>query len=99
MSGITLENCNVATLGSHSALNIFRGAKAENLGTVVVATPIQRKLYERYSEIVDRIIEIPSYEAFPTVEDQLNDLGCVVIPHGSFVAYLGMERNKQMRVP
>ncbi|MEK7177408.1 MAG: formate--phosphoribosylaminoimidazolecarboxamide ligase, partial [Patescibacteria group bacterium] len=36
---------------------------------------------------------------FPEIEKKLIDKNIVVIPHGSFVAYLGMEGNKKMTLP
>ncbi|MCX6767203.1 MAG: formate--phosphoribosylaminoimidazolecarboxamide ligase [Candidatus Micrarchaeota archaeon] len=86
----------VATLGSHSALQILKGAKDEGFETVCVTTPNRTKLYSAY-KFIDEVMEIPSFKEFDSVEDELARRNAVVVPHGSFVEYLGMEANKKMR--
>lgn len=88
----------IATLGSHTALQILKGAKDEGFKTIVVATTSKIPLYNRF-KFIDKIIEIPSYSDFPKVESKLIKEKAIIIPHGSFVAYLGIKANKEMRVP
>ena len=88
----------IATIGSHSALQILKGAKDEKFKTIVVSTPRRISLYKRFS-FIDKIIEIPHFSVFPEVEKQLLKENAIIIPHGSFVAYLGMKENKNMKVP
>lgn len=88
----------IATLGSHSALQILKGAKDEGFSTIVVVTPDRTSLYKRF-KFIDKIIEIESYSDFPKIEKQLIREKAILIPHGSFVAYLGLEENKKMKVP
>ncbi len=88
----------IATLGSHSALQILKGAKDEGLKTLVIALNNQISFYKRYP-FVDEIVGIDSFSEFPKIEKQLYDKNIIVIPHGSFVAYLGMEGNKKMTLP
>lgn len=89
----------IVTLGSHSALQILKGAKDEGFKTAVVATPDRTSLYKSYSNFIDEVLEISSWNEFPKLEKQLLARNCIIIPHGSFVAYLGMEENKKMKVP
>ncbi|MBI2334471.1 formate--phosphoribosylaminoimidazolecarboxamide ligase [Candidatus Daviesbacteria bacterium] len=88
----------IVTLGSHSALQILKGAKDEGFETAVVATPDRVSLYKSYSNFIDKILEINSWEEFPKLEKDLLKRNCIIIPHGSFVAYLGMDENKKMKV-
>lgn len=88
----------IATLGSHSALQILKGAKDEGFKTLVVATPNRVSLYKRF-KFIDKIIEIASFADFPKIEKQLIKENAILIPHGSFVAYLGLEEHKKMKVP
>lgn len=88
----------IATLGSHSALQILKGAKDEGFKTIVVATPNRISLYNRF-DFIDKIVEIKSYADFPKIEKQLLKEKAVIVPHGSFVAYLGLEEHKKMKVP
>lgn len=88
----------IATLGSHSALQILKGAKDEGFKTICIATPDRTSLYSRF-KFIDKIIEIAKFSSFPKIEDKLIKEWAIVIPHGSFVAYLGLDENKKMRVP
>ncbi|OGD93730.1 5-formaminoimidazole-4-carboxamide-1-(beta)-D-ribofuranosyl 5'-monophosphate synthetase [Candidatus Curtissbacteria bacterium RIFCSPHIGHO2_01_FULL_41_44] len=88
----------IATLGSHSALQILKGAKDEGFSTLCVATSDRVSLYKRFN-FIDKIIEISSFADFPKIENLLIKEKAIIIPHGSFVAYLGLEENKKMRVP
>jgi 5-formaminoimidazole-4-carboxamide-1-(beta)-D-ribofuranosyl 5'-monophosphate synthetase len=88
----------IATLGSHSALQILRGAKDEGFRTMVICTPDRTRFYERF-KFIDVIETIPSYGDFASAEHLLKDQQAILIPHGSFVAYLGKERNKALTTP
>jgi 5-formaminoimidazole-4-carboxamide-1-(beta)-D-ribofuranosyl 5'-monophosphate synthetase len=87
----------IATLGSHSALQILKGAKDEGLQNLVIAAAGRDALYRRYP-FVDETKAIPSYDDFEALDDDLAAQGCVMIPHGSFVAYLGESVNESMKV-
>ena len=88
----------IATLGSHSALQILKGAHDEGFKTILVCTKDRTSLYKRF-KFVDKIIEIHSYAGFPKVEGELARENAIIIPHGSFIAYLGLDENKKMKVP
>lgn len=85
----------IATLGSHSALQILKGAHDEGFKTLVIALNKQINFYKRYS-FIDEIIGVNTFSEFPEIEKKLINKNIIVIPHGSFVAYLGMEGNKKM---
>lgn len=92
------KNYTITTLASHSALQILKGAKDEGFKTLVVSLPERANLYGFYSRFIDEVITIPSWSKFPTVEKKLIAANSILIPHGSFVAYLGLEQNKKMKV-
>lgn len=92
-----LNAVKIATLGSHSALQILKGARDEGFKTICVATPDRVSLYSRFN-FIDKILKIPSFSDFPKIEKKLIAEKAVVIPHGSFVAYLGLSVNKKMKV-
>ena len=94
-----IKNITIVTIGSHSALQILKGAKDEGFKTAVVATPDRIPLYSSYTNFIDEIIKIKNWKDFPKLEKQLIKRNSIVIPHGSFVAYLGMDENKKMKVP
>jgi len=88
----------ISTLGSHSALQILKGAKDEGFKTLVIALNKQINFYKRFP-FIDEIVGVNAFPEFPKIEKKLIDKNVVVIPHGSFVAYLGMEGNKKMTLP
>lgn len=88
----------IATLGSHSALQILKGAKDEGFKTLVIALNKQITFYQKFP-FIDEIIGVNSFSEFPKIEKKLQGKNIIIIPHGSFVAYLGMEGNKKMTLP
>ena len=92
-----IKDYTIVTLGSHSALQILKGAKDEGFKTAVVATPDRLTLYKTYNNFIDEILKIDSWKNFPTLEKQLIKRNAIIIPHGSFVAYLGLDQNKNMK--
>src|SRR3989344_1943965 len=87
----------IATLGSHSALQILKGAKDEGFKTLLITTD-RADFYKRF-KFIDEILTIPSYSQFPKLEKTLKDKNAVLIPHGSFVAYLDNEKTKKLKAP
>ncbi|MFA6023827.1 MAG: formate--phosphoribosylaminoimidazolecarboxamide ligase [Candidatus Gracilibacteria bacterium] len=81
----------IATLGSHTALQILKGAKDEGFKTIAIVTPQTRRVFESFP-VADELIEIPSFDQYFTIEDQLIQKNAIVIPHGSFVSYVGPEK-------
>lgn len=88
----------IATLGSHSALQILKGAYDEGFKTLVIALKKQVSFYQRFP-FIEEIISVDTFSDFPLIEKELKDKKIIIIPHGSFVAYLGMEGNKKMTLP
>lgn len=79
----------VATICSHSALNIFKGAKDEGFKTLGLCLPGADKLYRRY-DLLDDVIFVEKYQDIldEKVQEQLRQKNAIVIPHGSFNAYI-----------
>ena len=86
----------IATIASHSCLQILKGAKDEGFTTLAVATKKATPFYQTFP-FIDKIITIDTYTEFPKIENELIKKNAIVIPHGSFVAYLGFEENKKMK--
>ncbi len=83
----------IATLGSHTALQILKGAKEEGIKAIAICTKETRKPYDSFG-VADEIIEIDSFENFFEIEKILMEKNAIVIPHGSFVSYLGPQKIK-----
>lgn len=88
------QDYTIATLGSHSALQILKGAKDEGFKTLLITTNERADFYNRFS-FIDTVTSVVSFKELPKIKDKKT----IIIPHGSFVAYLGMEGNKNMTVP
>lgn len=93
-----IKKYSIVTLGSHSALQILKGAKDEGFSTIAICTPQRTPLYKYYNKFIDEIIEIPHWRDFPLVEKKLIKKNAIIIPHGTFVSYLGLDENKNMKV-
>jgi 5-formaminoimidazole-4-carboxamide-1-(beta)-D-ribofuranosyl 5'-monophosphate synthetase len=88
----------VATLGSHSALQILKGAHDEGFNTLAIANVVTQRLYKSFA-FVDEVIAIERYEDFMSLVPELEQRKIIIVPHGSFVAYLSLEEHKRMSIP
>jgi 5-formaminoimidazole-4-carboxamide-1-(beta)-D-ribofuranosyl 5'-monophosphate synthetase len=87
------DKITVGTLGSHSALNIFKGAKEEGLRTVCVCTPRNEIIYRKFP-LADHVIIVENFTQLldEKIQEKLQRLNTILIPHGSFTAYLNTEQ-------
>jgi 5-formaminoimidazole-4-carboxamide-1-(beta)-D-ribofuranosyl 5'-monophosphate synthetase len=82
------KNFKIATICSHSSLQIFHGARQEGIKTIGIVLKGRRKLYESFPfGRPDEFIEVDSYADIPVKE--LVEEDAIIIPHGSFVEYTG----------
>jgi 5-formaminoimidazole-4-carboxamide-1-(beta)-D-ribofuranosyl 5'-monophosphate synthetase len=86
----------IATLGSHSALQILKGARDEGMRNLVICKEGAEKPYKSYG-VADEIITIKDWSSWDSkLEEELKKRNAIVIPHGSFIAYMGHENVKKM---
>ncbi|UCC58279.1 MAG: formate--phosphoribosylaminoimidazolecarboxamide ligase [Candidatus Bathyarchaeum sp.] len=91
----------IGTLGSHSALNIFKGAKEEGFSTVCVCKKESEIVYKRFP-LADQVIRVEDFSELldDDVQQKLREANTILVPHGSFNAYVGTERIiDKLRVP
>lgn len=82
------RNFKIATICSHSALQIFHGARKQKIKTVGICTEKSRELYESFPDASpDEFIMVDDYSEIP--EDELVEKEAILVPHGSFVEYAG----------
>ena len=88
-----LNELAIGTLGSHSALNIFKGAKEEGFRTVCICTEKNAILYKKFP-LADEIIIVKDFTELlrEELQEKLRRLNVILIPHGSFTAYLSTEQ-------
>lgn len=93
----------IATICSHSALQIFHGAKLEGLQTIGITNSKSKPVYDAFPmSRPDKYIEIEQYSDIlkKEVQEQLLEENAVVVPHGSFVEYVGAKNiENQLEVP
>jgi len=88
----------VATLGSHSALQILKGARDEGMKNLVICKKGKERPYQSFG-VADEILMIDEWDDFDeSIEEELLKRNAIMVPHGSFVAYLGYERVQKMKV-
>ncbi|MBV8153491.1 MAG: formate--phosphoribosylaminoimidazolecarboxamide ligase [Candidatus Eremiobacteraeota bacterium] len=88
----------IATLGSHSALQILKGAHDEGFKTLAISNRETERLYRSFA-FVDDVIVLNAYSEFMGLMDELKSRKCIIVPHGSFVAYLSLDEHKKMTIP
>ncbi len=95
-----LENISIATLGSHSALQILKGAKELGFRTVVICKKGREEVYRRF-RVADKIIVLDEFIDVmkPEILKKLKEENAIMIPHGSLIAYVGVENIKKLELP
>ncbi|XES77447.1 MAG: formate--phosphoribosylaminoimidazolecarboxamide ligase [Candidatus Bathyarchaeia archaeon] len=83
----------IGTLGSHSSLNIFKGAKEEGFRTVCVCKEKDVLMYQKFP-LVDELIVVKDFTELlnEELQEKLRRLNVILIPHGSFTAYLSTQQ-------
>ena len=102
LSSYNLSNLTIATLGSHSALDVCRGAKNLGFKTLVMTEKGREKTYEKYYKTdgklgcVDETITLNKFSDLlkPEVQKQLLEKNCIFVPNRSFEAYLNFDYEK-----
>lgn len=79
----------IATLGSHSALQILKGARDEGFKNLVICKKGQAQAYHAF-RVADEIIELDSFDELIGLEKQLIKDNVIMIPHGSFFRAYGL---------
>jgi len=87
-------NYTIATIGSHSALQILKGAKDEGFKTLLFTLKENLEFYRKYS-FIDEFEILKNYGDLLKIEPKFITRNIVMIPHGSFVAYLGKEFDRK----
>jgi 5-formaminoimidazole-4-carboxamide-1-(beta)-D-ribofuranosyl 5'-monophosphate synthetase len=91
----------IATVCSHSSLQIFHGAKQEGFRTLgIVVGEQRRRFYDAFPlGKPDEFLMVENYKEILTLTKKLQDQNTIVIPHGSFVEYLGPDMFMTLQLP
>jgi len=87
----------IATLGSHSALQILKGAKDEGFSTIAICEKGREKPYKNF-KVADEIITLKSFSELPKIEGQLKEKNAILIPHGTYTGALSQEEIEKLNV-
>ena len=90
----------IATLGSHCALQVLKGAKDEGLKTILVCERKRERLYRRFS-FIDELILVDSFAEILEQKNQsiLEKNDAVLIPHGTLIAQMSSEQIESIKTP
>jgi len=90
----------VATICSHSSLQIFHGARQEGFRTLGIAIGERPKFYDAFPLArPDEFFLAESYEDIIDRAGELVEGNVVTVPHGSFVEYMGARAFANLEVP
>jgi len=97
LSSYDKKKLQMATICSHTALQIFHGARQEGIRTIGICTEKRRKVYEAFPKgCPDEFIVVDDLKSIPF--EELSEKNAVLIPHGSLVEYSG-DKLSSLRVP
>ena len=100
LEGYDKENIVIATICSHSSLQIFNGAKKEGFRTLGIGIEDRIKFYDAFPlGRPDEFFLVDDYRDIPKYVEELREKNVVIIPHGSFVEYLGAENFLKLELP
>ena len=88
LEGYSKKDIKIATICSHTSLQIFYGARQEGIKTVGICLSKYKKTYQSFPYgRPDEYILVDSYKDIPV--DELVEKNAVMVPHGSLVEYVG----------
>lgn len=100
LRGYDKEDLTIVTVCSHSSLQIFHGAKKEGFRTLGISVGRTPKLYDAFPLArPDEFLVLDDYSQVKDHQDRIKELNGIVVPHGSFVEYLGADNFKTLQVP
>ena len=90
----------IATLGSHCALQVLKGAKDEGFRTLLVCERKREKLYKRFG-FIDELILVDSFDEIleKNCSLQLEKNNSILIPHGTLIAQMNSGEIESLKTP
>ncbi|MGZ4932868.1 MAG: formate--phosphoribosylaminoimidazolecarboxamide ligase, partial [Halobacteriota archaeon] len=94
------DDVTIATLCSHTSLQIFFGARQEGFKTLGIAVRAVPKYYHAYPNAKpDTFLIVRTHRDILDLAAQLRAKNTILVPHGSFVEYLGANNFLKLPVP
>lgn len=96
-----VDRLSIATLASHSSLQIVHGAKLEGFRTAVITLKDRVWFYRQFSHLIDNFIVVDSWRDLcrEDVVSKLREWYSIIVPHGSYVEYIGLSCAETIPIP
>ncbi|MFV9676299.1 MAG: formate--phosphoribosylaminoimidazolecarboxamide ligase [Methanosarcinales archaeon] len=93
LDGYDREKITIATIGSHTALQILKGARDEGFKNMVICKKGSADVYRQFG-LADELVIVENYKQVleTAFQERLIERNAILIPHGSFVEYLSPAR-------
>jgi len=90
----------IATLGSHCALQVLKGAKNEGLKTMLICEKKREKLYRRF-QFIDEFVLVDSFNEImdSRCTNILKENNAIIIPHGTLIAQMDSSEIESIKTP
>jgi 5-formaminoimidazole-4-carboxamide-1-(beta)-D-ribofuranosyl 5'-monophosphate synthetase len=90
----------IATLGSHCALQVLKGAKDEGFTTLLVCEKKREKLYRRF-QFIDKLILVNSFSEVTEqyCSSKLKEEDAIIIPHGTLISQMSSSEIESITTP
>lgn len=88
----------IATIGSHSALQILYGAKQEGFSTIAICEKGREEPYKSY-KVADELILVDKFNDTLKLQEKLISEKAILIPHATFFDAFGLEEVEKLKVP
>jgi 5-formaminoimidazole-4-carboxamide-1-(beta)-D-ribofuranosyl 5'-monophosphate synthetase len=94
------KDLTICTVCSHSSLQIFNGARKEGFKTLGISVGEKKKFYDAFPlGKPDEFLIVDNYKDILKYTEELREKNVIVIPHGSFVEYLGADKFLTLDLP
>ncbi|MCG3107852.1 5-formaminoimidazole-4-carboxamide-1-(beta)-D-ribofuranosyl 5'-monophosphate synthetase [Metallosphaera sp. J1] len=90
----------IASVASHSALDVFDGAKDEGFSTIALCKKGRERPYKEFKRIVDACIVLNDFKEISSEDVQRNliEQDALIVPNRSMAVYLGYDAIETMKV-
>ncbi|MFQ5968893.1 MAG: formate--phosphoribosylaminoimidazolecarboxamide ligase [Nitrososphaerales archaeon] len=97
---IVLRLTSIATLGSHCALQVLKGAKDEGFKTLLVCENKRKSLYQRF-RFIDELLLVNSFTEIldQSTLDLLQKNESILIPHGTLISNMDGKQIENIKLP
>ena len=101
LSSYAIDDLTIVTVCSHSSLQLFHGARQEGFHTIGIAVGEERrKIYDAFPLAKpDEFLMVDNYREILSHARELKEKNAIIIPHGSFVEYLGADSFLTLEIP